>query len=343
MEPTHRLFDVAIVGCGGVSSMHFEGYAQHPERVRIAAVCDLDRSHAEAAAQRWNIPAIFNSVEAMIDGASWDVGVVCTPTPVREAVVNTLAAAGKHLYIEKPLADSYPEAQRMVAACEAAGVTLAVDQNLRYHYPFYQARDLIAEGRIGKLVGITHQDLFFRQDRGWRIQHPRHALAVMGIHWLDGFRWMLGSEARGLICRTCRSAAIECVGETDAWLQITFENDVTVDYIQSFSSPYGRTETVIIGEEGTLCLHYHETALYQRQAGREPVERWTNPYAGEGKPESAFVGLNHLLTALETGDSEAPGAPNSGQDNLQSVALLDAAYQSAAEQRPILFERGKPI
>src|SRR5437660_3555274 len=111
MEAAHRSFDIAVVGCGGVSPMHFDGYAQHPERIRIAAVCDLDRSRAEAAAQRWKIPAVFGSVEEMIEGARWEVGVVCTPTPVREAVVRTLASAGKHLFVEKPLADSYEEAQ----------------------------------------------------------------------------------------------------------------------------------------------------------------------------------------------------------------------------------------
>ena len=62
----------------------------------------------------------------MIAGASWDVAVVCTPTPVRDAVVNTLAAAGKHLFVEKPMADTYEEAQRMVAACQAAGERICV-------------------------------------------------------------------------------------------------------------------------------------------------------------------------------------------------------------------------
>src|SRR5262249_55534680 len=160
------------------------------------------------------------------------------------------------------------------------GVKLGVDQNFRYHYPFDTARQLIAGGRMGTVLGITHHDLFFRQDRGWRVQHPRHALAVMGIHWLGGFRWVLADEARSFTARTLRSAAIDCVGETEAFAQITFENVASVAYVQSFSSPISRTETLILGEEGLLSLDYQKAALFKREAGHEPVEQWTNPFAG---------------------------------------------------------------
>jgi predicted dehydrogenase len=170
----------------------------------------------------------------------------------------------------------------------------------------------------------------------------------MGIHWLDGFRWMLGSEARSLVCLTRSSAAIDSAGETDASVQITFKCGSVATYVQSFSSPLARTETLVLGEKGLLLLDYRGAALYQRGLppfprgdGRgvpEPVERWTNPYAGPGKPESAFAGLDHLLTALETGGVP----PNSGEDNLNSIALLDAAYRSAVEGRVIAFEDGGP-
>lgn len=345
MEQTGKRFDIAVVGCGGVSQMHFEGYAPHSDRVHVVAACDLDPSRAAAAAQRWGVPAVFPSLEEMIAGASWEVAVVCTPTPVREAVVTALAAAGKHVFVEKPMADSYDEARRMVAACREAGVRLAVNQNFRYHYPFSQARELIAAGRLGQVLGITHHDLFFRQDRGWRTGQQRHALAVMGIHWLDGFRWTLDDEARSLLCRTHSSQTINCAGETEAFVQIAFAKGASVSYVQSFCSPFARTETVIIGEQAALLLNYPGAALYTKESGREGhrgaavvPERWPNPLAGANKPEASFVGLNHLLAAIETGQEP----PNSGQDNLQTVALLDACYRSADEGEMVGFEGGRP-
>lgn len=334
-----RRFNLAIVGCGGVSRMHLDGYQAHPERVRVVAACDPEVDRARQVAEEYAIPAVFPSIEEMIAGADWEIAVVCTPTSVREPVVGTLVAAGKPLFIEKPLAASYAEAERMVAACADAGVQIAVNQNFRYHYPFEIAREIIQNGRIGKVLGVLHQDLMFRQDKGWRLEQSRHALSVMGIHWLDGFRFMLGREAQSLVCQMHSSPAIECEGETDAFLQVVFAGGASVSYVQSFSSPIGRTETLVFGEKELLLLRYEDATLYDRENRRDPLARLRNPYSGAGKPESAFKGLDSLLAAMEEGREP----PNSGRDNLKTVALLEAAYRSAEAQRPILFEEGKPL
>ena len=331
------MFRVAIIGCGGVAPMHCDGYRSHPERVQMVAACDLDVARARRLQEAYDIPAVFDSLDAALT-TDWEVGVVCTPTSVREPVVAALAAAGRHVYVEKPLADSYEEARRMVAVCEGGGVLLAVDQNFRYHYPFVLARRLIREGKIGPATQIIHQDLQFRQDAGWRTGQRRHALSVMGIHWLDGLRWMLGSDARSLACQVRSSAAIDCAGETEATVQITFEDGTFATYMQSFSSPFARTETLVIGEAGMLTLDYGWVTLHDRTQSASPVERWVNPYAGANKPESAYAGLNALLTALE----EVGTPENGAEDNLKTVALLEAAYRSADRQAIVTFQNGLP-
>ena len=328
-------YRVALVGCGGVSEMHLDGCALHPERVRVVAACDPDSARLAHIQQKYGIPAGFPSVAQMIAEAGWEVAIVCTPTSVREPVVAALAAAGKHVFVEKPLASSLAEAERMVATCASAGVQLAVDQNFRYHYPFYLAKERIAQGVVGPVTGILHQDLFFRQDRGWRTQERRHALAVMGVHWLDGFRWILDSDANVVFCQTRSSPAIECAGETDATVQIGFDNGTVASYVQSFSSAVSRTETLIVGERGVLKLTYDGLTLHER-GGAQPSATWANPFSGAGKPQSAFEGLNQLLLALE----QEREAISNGQDNLKTMTLLEAAYRSAAEGHVITLRAG---
>lgn len=329
---------IVIVGCGGVSGMHLDGCARHPERVQLVACCDPEEQRVAQAQEHYGIPAGFASVEAMIAGADWKTAIVCTPTSVREPIVATLAAAGKHILVEKPMASSLAEGERMAAVCERHGVQLAVDQNFRWHYPFHLAKEQIAAGLIGAVQSIMHQDLFFRQDGGWRTGENRHALMVMGVHWLDGFRWILGREAESVSALMRSSPAIHCAGETEATVQVAFPGGPIVSYVQSFSSARARTETWIIGEGGLLTLDYGGLSYFERHGAVEPARRWENPYAGASKPESSFAALDALLLAAEQGQTP----DNSGRDNLNTLGLLEAAYRSASEGRVVPMTNGSP-
>ena len=196
-----RRFKVAIVGCGGVSGLHVEAYTRHPDRTEVVAAIDPVLDRAEQVARGIPGCSAFDSVEAAQGQDDWEIGIVCSPTPVRVGVVEQLVSAGKHVFVEKPFADNLADAASMAEAAESAGVFLSVHQNFRYFYPFDAARSLIAAGRIGRVTTVAHRELMFRQDEGWRTTMPRHALAVMGIHWLDGFRWMLDDEPERCFAR----------------------------------------------------------------------------------------------------------------------------------------------
>jgi predicted dehydrogenase len=329
---------IAVVGCGNVSAMHFNGYNAHPERVRVVAACDPVPERRAWAEKEHGVPRTHPSIGALLafeadSGEHWDTAVVCTPSAIREPAVAELAAAGKHIMTEKPLADSYAEATRLVQACQDAGVQLAVNQNFRDHYAFGIAAQLIADGEIGAVRSVSQLDLMFRQDKGWRIKQPRHALSVMGVHWLDGFRQLIAADATQVLARTFSSPAIDCAGETDAFVHVDF-GDVPVSYVQSFSSRAAVTQTIVVGEQGTLRFGY-DSLTRINDAG---ADRWENPYAGPGKPESTFRSLDRLLTAIDTGQPPS----NSGRDNLKTIALLEAAYASADSRQPVDLSGGLP-
>lgn len=326
-----KQFRVAVVGCGNVAQMHFEAYTPHSDRIRLVAACDPEFERVKQAQQRYGIEHGFADLEEMIAGADWDVAVVCTPTPVREKVVGQLCAAGKHIFVEKPFADSFDEAERMVELCSRAGVKLAVNQNFRFHYPFDIARRLIQEAKIGQVIGVNHENLQFRQDSGWRATTARHSLSIMGVHWLDGFRWMLDDTARFIVGETRSSAAIDCAGETDTAFQLVFDRGTVVSYVESFSSAFRKTETIVLGDKGTLRFDYAGLDCFALNARDESPERWESPYPKERKPGATFQGLDTLLAAIEHGEEPA----NSGRDNLKTVALLEGAYRAAGEHSKV--------
>lgn len=331
-SPQQQRHRIAVIGAGGVSAMHFDGFRMRPERLDIVAVVDPSAERREWAATEYGVTAGFASVAAALAAVEFDVAVVCTPSHVRVETVRELAAAGKHILVEKPFADGIDEARELVRITDEAGVQLAVDQNFREHYGFELARDLIQQGRIGNVRVINHRELMHRVDEGWRNQQEHHALMVMGVHWLDGFRRLLDQDADWVVARTFSAPSVPAIGETDANVQIRF-GDATVTYTDSFSSWITQWDTIVLGDEGTLHISKGAITI----AGPAGTETFENPLStGENKPLTAYGALAGLLDAVETGIE----APNSGRDNLKTVSLIDGVYRAAESGEPVTFVNG---
>lgn len=328
-----KIYRVGIVGAGHVTKMHLDGLKKNQDKVDVVAICDLNPETLSERADAYDIEKRFTSLNDFIAEANVDVAVVCTPSSIRKEVLFPLIEAGIPIFCEKPFCETLEEAEEITEKAKKHGVPVSIDQNFRTHFSFDFVKKLISENEIGSVSSVRFHDYYFRQDQGWRTGRERNAMSVMGIHWFDGFRWILGSEAKSLVCQTYSSPAIECVGDTDSTVQILFQNGVAVTYNQSLSSAYRSTELVVVGETGTLVSDYNNVSLYRR-GSKEPVTTWKFPTGGqELKPDSAFEGLRQLIESLETNVT----ATNSSEDNLKTISLLEASYQSAKEQRIMYF------
>ncbi|MCC2686394.1 MAG: oxidoreductase domain protein [Paenibacillaceae bacterium] len=328
-----KKYKVGIVGAGGVTEIHFSGYANHPELVEVAALCDPNEEVLKAKADKYGVPGRFTDLQDFIQNSGVEVVIVCTPSSIRRRVVLPIIEAGLPVFVEKPFSERFAEAFEIAEAAKKHGVPLCVNQNWRYHYPFHIVKDRIAEGAIGKVVSVLFTHYAFRQDTGWRTESERNALSVMGIHWFDGIRLILGSEAAQVAAQMSSSSAIYCVGETDATVQITFQNQVFATYAQSFSSTFRRAELIVIGEKGTIVAPGVDSVNLYLKGDKTPSQTWSNK---SSTAIGTVEGLKHLFAWLETGIE----APNSAQDNLKVVSLLDAAYISAKEQRIVHLKDG---
>ncbi|HTG70115.1 MAG TPA: Gfo/Idh/MocA family oxidoreductase [Candidatus Udaeobacter sp.] len=327
-----KKFKVGLIGAGGVTELHLEGYKGDPERIAFTAICDPNEEILKHRADKYGISQRYTKLDDFIRESGVDVAVVCTPTSIRKQIVLPLLEAGFPLFVEKPFSDTLSDAVEITEKAKQLGIPVAVNQNFRRHYTFDTVKKIVAENTIGKVTMITFNNMFFRQDTGWRLDCERHALSVMGIHWFDGFRQVLGCEAESIVSMMSSSASIDCKGETDATVQIKFENGAIVTYTQSFSSMIGRTEMVVIGETGTLRCDHGSVELFLK-GDREPSQRWENNCSRE---ENSLENIKQLLTWIETGVEPA----NSAEDNLKIVAMLEAAYISAKENRIIQLRNG---
>lgn len=321
------------MGAGGVTELHFVGYKDYPERIEVVALCDPNAEVLHAKADKYGVPQRFTDLQDFIKNSNVDVVVVATPSPIRKKVLFPLIEAGFPIFVEKPFSDTLSEAIEITEKAQKHGVKISVNQNFRRHYPFQLVKEKIAEGTIGKVTSVLFTNLMFREDTGWRLECERNALSVMGIHWFDGFRQILGSEAVEVVSQMTSSSVINCVGETDATVQVLFDNKTFASYVQSFSSTYGRTEMIVIGETGTIVTSHTSANLY-RKGEKTPSQTWGNETSRE---IATYEGINHLLVSLETGVE----APNSAKDNLKTITILDAAYVSAKEQRIVQLKQGE--
>ncbi len=142
----------------GMANHHAIAYRALPEgEVQLAACCDLYRDRATTFAKLYGIPgeAVYTDYREMLAKESLDIVSVATwPDVHAQIVIDTARARPKGIFCEKPMAYTWGDCKRMVAACEESDVKLGFDHQRRYGKPFRMGRQLIEQGAIGKLVRV---------------------------------------------------------------------------------------------------------------------------------------------------------------------------------------------
>ena len=144
------MLKVAVIGCGGRGTGHAAKLKAMPD-VKLVGVCDIIREKADQLGERHGVPARYDFHEFLDEvDVVWD----CTRPFERCEIVVDCAAAGKHIFSEKPIALDLPTADRYVAAIEKAGVKNSFCYSLHFTDPYKTAKALFASGELGDLVEV---------------------------------------------------------------------------------------------------------------------------------------------------------------------------------------------
>jgi predicted dehydrogenase len=123
---------VGLVGTGSIARFHLAAYQQHPDIVKLNAVCDVRKDAADQFAEKANIKARFTDFKEMLQKAGIDAVDICTIHDQHESQTIAADAAGKHVFLEKPMGRNMKECRNMLNATEKAGVTFMIGHDLRY-------------------------------------------------------------------------------------------------------------------------------------------------------------------------------------------------------------------
>ncbi len=328
-------YRAGMVGCGAISQAHVDGY-ELADDIELVAIADpVAAARVRYAGDDGSVQE-FKTLEAMLEGVAPDIVSVCTRHGLHAEHVVTAARAGvKGIICEKPMAIGSGDATRMVEACEESGTKLAIGHQRRFCQGWEKARQLIAEGAIGKPVMVTNK--------------IAEGLANIGTHSIDGSRfvlgdpeptWVMGAVER-LTDRHERDIPIEdrCLG------LVHFASDVQL-FLQADLYREGWTCRAfpIYGSEGIMEVDIAEVRLLSSSSAG-----WTDVDIGIPHDEVVEIGgvtnaaqVRELLDWIEGGSEHR----SSGRTARVTVDIMMALYESARRRQVInlpMEEQGYPL
>jgi predicted dehydrogenase len=217
----------AVIGCGDVSVVHLQAI-ENLAGIDLVGVCDIDPVRAAATAERYGVPP-FADHRQLLEATRPDVVHVCTPHHQHVPVAIDCLDAGVAVLVEKPVAHTVAEADRLIAAArEHPDVKAGICLQNRYNAATRAARALLDSGELGAVMGgsatvLWHRDPQYYQARPWRGRVRDSGGGVLinqAIHTLDLMEWLLGDvvQVRGHTGRYALDGVVDVEDTANALL-----------------------------------------------------------------------------------------------------------------------------
>ena len=336
---------IGLIGCGDIATHNATGIALAPNARLIACFDPVAALAAELALEHG--ADVTGSVEEMLDRQDLDAVFLSVPHHLHAPLAIQAAEAGKHVIVEKPLANTLAAAKAMVDAAERAGVVLSVAFPHRYEPHAVAARRLVAAGALGDLGGTLVK--YFadkpasywlggfsgRTQSSWRSSREQAGggVLIMNIsHLLDLVRHVTGLEVD-----TCTAAAATLDGpaevEDTVSLTLRYENGAIGTLFGSSAlrgNRGGSIELHVWGRDGSLELEPSPRIYTGRAVDGLRTTRW-NSLEGYRATDVRAVYVSRLASAISRGTEPDVTAA----DGLAVQALIEAAYRSSDDGEPV--------
>ena len=346
---------IGLLGAGNISAFHLPAFQQFPERVQIAAVCDVNEAAARTRAEAAGGVPVFTSLYAMLNEAELDAVDICTPHCQHHEQVLACLAADKHVLLEKPMAVSMDQCREMVDAAEAAGRVFMVAQCQRYMPSYVSVRDILHSGRIGTIRAArwdSNQHIrAFAPDGHWLLDGAIAGGGVaisVNVHRVDLMRFLVGEFKRVCAVGMTSDPAFKNTAENFMAAILEFENGAIGETFGTYSGyrmPWGEM-FAIYGDDGTVHAvpppgsYLGDAQIAWRGNGHE-IKEWEDQYKGfepapvkQGALPTADGIVNeilHFADCVETGAEPV----SSGRDNLGTMRVILGMYESMRTGQPV--------
>lgn len=325
---------VGIIGAGRIGRLHVDNLRLIPQ-IRIKSVSDVAAQHLETWAEEKQIEVLTIDYHELLNDPVIQAIFICSPTNTHADIIKEAAAAGKHIFCEKPVSFSVEETEEALAAVEKAGVKLQVGFNRRFDPNFRKIHTLVQQGEIGTphILRITSRD---PEPPGVDYIKSSGGLFMdMSIHDFDMARYVMDSEVVEVFAKgaVLVNPVIGEAGDIDtAIITLKFANGALGVIDNSRRAVYGYDQRLeIFGDKGAAEVNNNrattvEVSTIDNVTKEKPLyfflERYTQAYIDEVTEFAAAVLENHEVSC-------------NGFDGLQAERIARAARQSLETGAPV--------
>ena len=333
------MLGVALLGCGRIAVRHAQLLSSGEiAGAKLVCVCDIDKSRAESFGKKHNVP-YFADLDSMMKECGDKIDIISILTPSGCHAQNTLEVAPykKHIIVEKPMALTLEDADKMIESCDRFGIRLFVVKQNRYNLPVQKLREALEAGRFGKIVMGSvrvrwcRDNAYYKQD-SWRGTWAQDGgvFTNQASHHIDLLEWMLG-DVESVFAKS-RTALSDIETEDTGVAVLRFKNGA-LGVIEATTATRPKDlegSLSILGELGSVEIggfavneikHWNFTNAME--SDKEVMEKYSV------NPPNVY-GFGHKEYYLHVVDSILNGtkALVDGLEGRKSLELIVAMYES---------------
>lgn len=336
---------VAVVGTGNIASLHIRAYLAFPERCRIVAVVDrfTESAYAKKAEFQLEDAEVYDSHQALCARGDIDLVSICTPPFTHAGIAVDCMRAGMNVILEKPMASSLEECDRILAVQQETGRILSPVAQNRFRTPVMNLKKLLEQDLIGRILHVQVDSLWWRglcyYDLWWRgtwQQEGGGCTLNHAVHHIDLLNWMMGlpREVTSVIANLAHNNA-----EVEDLSVSILRYDHAVGQVTGSVVHHGEAQQIVFqAEKARVSYPFDVYASVSRENGFP-----TRDVDTENRIRSAFQALPPLLHEGHTAQIEnvlyaiehgrAPlVTPREGRDTIE---LITAIYKSGSTGLPV--------
>lgn len=333
MSPKVR---IAVIGLGRIARSHIDGIQHWGDECELAAVVDVQEERAKKFSDDYDVP-YYTSAEEAYENPAIDAVVICVPHFLHSRLAIDAVEAGKHVLVEKVMATSVDEGNAMVMAAKDNNVNLMVGQSRRFFPSLVEARDRLDE--IGEPLNLLYTfACHFDIDNApawWQSEEKTGGLVypMLGSHSIDYTLWMLDDREPVSVYAEGASNNEDFEGQDDVTIVIKFDDGTHATNFLSINNSPVKHQGLVVGSEGSISWNQEGdhsgdlvgVATTDLEINGAPIESQQNG------PHNFALQMKEFVDSIDEG--REPIA--SGREILTQLRIIEAAKQSAAEDREI--------